>query len=62
MSCLSSLHLDIPEVGRPVTADMQPPTSEKVAAFAAKSAEFGFKLATVEENASYGIELPVFSG
>jgi hypothetical protein len=50
------------EVGRPVTADMKPPTPEEVAAFVAKSAEFGYKLASVEENASYGIDLPVFSG
>lgn len=50
------------EVGRPVTPDMQPPTPEEVAAFVAKSTEFGYKLASVEENASYGIDLPVFSG
>ncbi|GAB7066287.1 cupin domain-containing protein [Mycolicibacterium hodleri] len=50
------------EVGRPVTPDLQPPTAEEVAQFVAKSAEYGYQLASVEQNAAYGIELPVFSG
>jgi len=50
------------EVGRPVTDEYQPPTAEEVARFVALSVEYGYRLATAEENAAYGIELPIFSG
>jgi quercetin dioxygenase-like cupin family protein len=50
------------EIGRPITADHQPPTDEEVAAFVEKSIEYGYQLATPEENAAYGIELPIFAG
>lgn len=49
------------EIGRPVTADLQPPTPEEVARFVAKSIEYGYVLASPEENAAYGIELPGFA-
>jgi quercetin dioxygenase-like cupin family protein len=45
------------EIGRPVTDDLQPPTPEEVAHFVAKSIEYGYVLATPEENAAYGIAL-----
>jgi quercetin dioxygenase-like cupin family protein len=49
------------EIGRPVTDDLQPPTPEEVARFVAKSVEYGYVLATPEENAAYDIELPGFA-
>lgn len=49
------------EIGRPVTDDLQPPTPEEVARFVAESAEYGYVLASPEENAAYGIELPGFA-
>lgn len=49
------------EIGRPVTDDLQAPTPEEVANFVAKSIEYGYVLASPEENAAYGIELPGFA-
>jgi len=49
------------EIGRPVTDDMAPPTAEEVANFVAKSHEYGYVLASPEENAAYGIEVPDFA-
>jgi quercetin dioxygenase-like cupin family protein len=49
------------EIGRPVTETLAPPTSEEIAHFVAKSHEYGYVLASAEENAAYGIDLPDFS-
>lgn len=46
------------EIGRPVTKDHRPPTQEEVAHFAAKSREYGYELASPEQNAAYGLHLP----
>ena len=50
------------EIGRPVTEALQPPTPEELAHFAVMSTKYGHVLATPEENAAYGIDMPVFAG
>ena len=46
------------ETGRPLSEASRPPTSEELARFAAASASYGHWLATPEENAAVGIEIP----
>jgi quercetin dioxygenase-like cupin family protein len=48
------------EVGRPV--DSPPPTPNEVARFIEVARRYGYRLATPDENAAVGIDLPVFSG
>lgn len=50
------------EIGRPVTKDLRPPTAAELAKFVEASARYGYVLATPQENAAYGIDMPVFSG
>ncbi|WP_232007256.1 cupin domain-containing protein [Mycobacterium intermedium] len=50
------------EIGRPVTKELQPPTAAELAKFVEASARYGYVLATPQENAAYGINMPVFSG
>lgn len=49
------------EIGRPVTDALQPPTEKEIGHFVAKSLEYGYVLASPEENAAYGIEVPSFA-
>jgi quercetin dioxygenase-like cupin family protein len=48
------------EVGRPV--DGAPPTPQDLAGFGETAIRYGYTLATPEQNAAVGIELPKFSG
>ncbi|HEX6521855.1 MAG TPA: cupin domain-containing protein [Streptosporangiaceae bacterium] len=48
------------EIGRPATG--APPEPERVAEFVEASIRYGYTLATPEQNAAVGIELPKFSG
>jgi quercetin dioxygenase-like cupin family protein len=48
------------EIGEPATG--QPPSPEHVAKFVETAIRYGYTLATPEQNAAAGIELPKFSG
>jgi quercetin dioxygenase-like cupin family protein len=48
------------EIGEPATG--QPPSPEHVAKFVETAIRYGYTLATPEQNAAVGIELPKFSG
>ncbi|ORW31136.1 cupin [Mycobacterium paraense] len=48
------------EVGRPVGSP--PPTPQEVARFVEVAGRYGYRLATPDENAAVGIDLPMFSG
>jgi quercetin dioxygenase-like cupin family protein len=50
------------EVGLPATSEPVPVTAERLAHFMAATQKYGYTLATPEENAAVGIELPAFSG
>jgi quercetin dioxygenase-like cupin family protein len=50
------------EVGLPTTGEPIPVTAERLGFFLATTQKYGYMLATPEENASVGIDLPVFSG
>ena len=46
------------EVGKPNTGTPHPPTADDLARLTSVSAKYGYWLATPEENAAHGIELP----
>lgn len=50
------------EVGLPITSEPIPVTAERLGHFIALTQKYGYTLATPEENAAVGIELPVFAG
>jgi quercetin dioxygenase-like cupin family protein len=50
------------EVGVPSSGDPVPVTAEQLGHFIAVTQKYGYTLATPEENAAVGIDLPVFSG
>ncbi|MCL2396154.1 MAG: cupin domain-containing protein [Acidimicrobiaceae bacterium] len=50
------------DVGRPVTGPPEPPDPDQLANFVAAVARHGYTLATPEENAAVGIQLPNSSG
>jgi quercetin dioxygenase-like cupin family protein len=50
------------EIGRPVTDSPIPPTPGELARFVETSMKYGYVLATPEENAAVGIDMPTFSG
>jgi quercetin dioxygenase-like cupin family protein len=50
------------EIGREVTDSPAPPTPDELAHFVETSVRYGYVLATPEENAAVGIDMPTFSG
>lgn len=46
------------DIGRPVNEALQPPTLEEINHFVTKSREYGYVLASPEENAAYGLDVP----
>lgn len=49
-------------VGLPTTGEPVPVTAERLGTFLAATRKYGYTLATPEENAAAGIDLPAFSG
>jgi quercetin dioxygenase-like cupin family protein len=50
------------EIGRPMTDSLPAATAEELAHFVETATKYGYVLATPEENAVVGIEMPTFSG
>jgi quercetin dioxygenase-like cupin family protein len=62
--CVTTLRMGefFKEVGLPATSEPIPVTPDRLGAFIGITQKYGYTLATVEENAAVGIQLPVFAG